>query len=156
MLLLWLVLSGNPQAPVERSPAPAAFEAAYEAEDVPLYTPEDAWRLAHAPESHMIDATTCERVEGAFLPDASGQRLIVSGGHTALFREGRRGTPFLRVRTRQDGVYVARFPARPGERIEARGYILEPRTRRFIYGEPTYAVCRPSRVEVGEVVPATP
>gem|GEM_PF-2433268 len=101
----------------------------------------------------MIDATTCERVEGVFRTDATGQKQVVAGGRSALFRKDRPGTPFMRVEAREDGVYVARFPARPNEVIEARAFVVDPRTRRFIYGDPVHSVCREPKVQVGELTP---
>ena len=54
---------------------------------------------------------------------------------SALFRADDRREPFLRVVTREDGVYVARFPAKPGEVIYGRGYIVDSRTGKEIYGD---------------------
>jgi len=123
-------------------------------EHAPLYSPQDAWQLAHAPQSWMVDETTCERVEGAYHVAPDGSRQVLAGQHGALFREGSR-RPFMRVVTREDGVYVARFAAQPNEVIVARAYFVDPRTKRYAYGAPTESVCRAGEVSVSELVPVS-
>lgn len=124
---------------------------AQEEEMVPLYPPEQAVQLARSPIAYMVDSTTCERVEGHRLADGS---LAGEGRKGALFRQGKPGQPFMLVTTRIDGVYVARFPANPGEVILSRAYIIDPRTQRVIYGRPTKAKCVAGKAEVGALVPA--
>ncbi|MBO9718254.1 MAG: hypothetical protein J7507_16000, partial [Pseudoxanthomonas sp.] len=79
-----------------------------------------------------------------------GQRQVVRGGRSALFRKDNPRAPFMRVETREDGVFVARFPATPGEVIVGRVYSVDPRTRRFVYGAPMETTCRQDSVSVGE------
>lgn len=135
----------------ETSPAPLALSY----EEIPLYSPEDAWRLAHAPESRMVDATTCERIEGVFRVDRQGRRQVVAGAKSALFRKANQRIPFMRTEARDDGVYVARFTAKANEVIVARAYIVDPRSRRRIYGEPIELECRAGDVLVSDLMPVT-
>ena len=116
---------------------------------LPLYSPREALRLARKPVSRMVDDVTCERIAGM---SYQNKHLIVDA-HAALFRADNRREPFLRVITREDGVYVARFPARSGEVIYGRGYILDSRTGKEIYGDEARSVCLPGNVSVGDVSP---
>ena len=116
---------------------------------VPLYSPREALRLARKPVSRMVDDVTCERIAGMSYQD----KHLVANAHAALFRADDRREPFLRVVTREDGVYVARFPARPGEVIYGRAYILDPKTGKEIYGDETRAVCQPGSVSIGTLSP---
>lgn len=116
---------------------------------VPLYSPREALRLAKKPISRMADEVTCERIAGMSYQD----KYLVANAHAALFRADDRREPFLRVVTREDGVYVARFPAKPGEVIYGRGYIVDSRTGKEIYGDEWRSVCLPGNVSVGEFSP---
>lgn len=149
VLALFGMLGSNAMALAEPPPAPSPSVE----EEVPLYSAEDAWRLAHAPESRMVDATTCERVEGVWRMDAQGNRQVVANSQVALFRKQNRRQPFMRVETRSDGVFVARFPAQPNEVIYAKTYRLDPQTKRYVYslGPPLETVCRAGKVSTGEL-----
>ena len=65
-----------------------------------------------------------------------------------MFRFGRSGAPFLRVMTRENGVYVVRFSAKPSEIIRSRSSRLGPHARKFVYEEPPELVCVPGEVRV--------
>ena len=121
-------------------------------ESVPLYSPEEALQLAAKPAAYMVDDTTCERVEGQ---KGLNGGVAGAGATAALFRLDKPNKPFMRMRTRDDGVYVARFSANPNEVILSRAYTVDPRTKRFVYGEPTVAVCVAGKAEVGDLVPAS-
>ena len=123
---------------------------AQEGDAVPIYTEEQALKLSYEPVAYMVDDATCERVEGQ---RKAGGRLVGEGATSALFRNDKSGRPFLRVKTRADGVYVARFAASPGEVILSRAYIVDPRTKRFVYGKPTTAACVSSKAEIGVLMP---
>ena len=133
-LLLW----------VASSPVIASDDA------VSLYPKEQALRLATQPVAYMVDEMTCERVEGHRLVDGT---LAGAGARSALYRLDDRQKPFMRVRTREDGVYVARFPAEPNEVTLSRAYVVDPRTRQFVYGEPTAAQCIAVKARVGDLMP---
>lgn len=113
---------------------------------VPFYPEEEAYRLARAPRVQMLDEETCEWIQGQRLADGT---LAGPQRKAALFRGGESQEPFLRVRTREDGVHVSRFPARVGEVIVARTYVIDPRTRRYVYGKPTTRTCALREAEVG-------
>lgn len=117
---------------------------------LPLYSPEEAQRLSSEPRSHMVEDMTCERIEGIRNADKT---LRGAGGTSALFRQSSPKKPFMRVTSREDSVFIARFPAHSGEVIVSRAYIVDPRTRRFIYGEPTVSVCAEGKAVVGDVEP---
>ena len=116
---------------------------------VPLYSPREALRLAKKPISRMADEVTCERIAGMSYQD----KYLVANAHAALFRADDRREPFLRVVTREDGVYVARLPAKPGVVIYGRGYVVDSRTGKEIYGDEWRSVCLPGNVSVGEFSP---
>ena len=116
---------------------------------VALYSPREALRLARKPVSRMVDDVTCERIEGTTYQN----KHPVAGAHGALFRANRRGVSFMRVVTREDGVYVAHFPAKPGEIIYSRAYMLDSRTGKEIYGDETKSACLPGNISVGEPSP---
>ena len=97
----------------------------------------------------MVDGVTCERIAGMSYQN----KYLVADARAALFRADSRQHPFLRVTTRKDGVYVARFPAKPGEVIYGRGYVLDPRTGKEIYGDEARSTCLPGSVSVGELSP---
>ena len=137
---------------VMSAPLPPVIDS-IQAEEVPLFSPEEAWQLAHEPRSRMIDDTTCERVEGVYLQGSEGSRTVVADSVSALFRSRHRGTPFLRVRTRKDGVLVVQFPATPNEIITSRSYRFDERTKRHVYGRPFDSVCQASEVKVGGPTP---
>ncbi|WP_028917460.1 hypothetical protein [Pseudoxanthomonas sp. J35] len=125
---------------------PAQVPAQEDVDAPPFYPAEDARRLAYEPIAYMVDDETCERVEGHLLADGS---LAGEGKKGALFRLDSPQRPFMRVATRADGVYVARFPASPGEVTLARAYVVDRRSRRYIYGKATVAKCVEGRAEVG-------
>lgn len=157
MLLLAILVAeslliGVPADNALAAPLPPVIDSV-SAEEVPLFSPEEAWQLAHEPQSRMIDDVTCERISGVYFPDSEEPRKVLAGWPIGLFRSRRLGTPFLRVRTREDGVYVVRFPARPNEVITGRSYRLDPRTKRFVHGEPYDSVCLSGDVKVGELSP---
>lgn len=126
--------------------APAALAAD---SSVPLYSPKEALRLAKKPISRMVDDVTCERIAGMSYEN----KHLVAHANAALFRSDNRRIPFLRVMTRKDGVYIARFSARPGEVIYGRGYILDSRTGKEIYGDEARSTCLPGSVSVGDLSP---
>ena len=126
----------------------AGYLRADEAE-VPLFSKEEALKLVSEPISRMVDETTCERIEATGYAD----RLMEAGTKSALFRMNKPSAPFMRVATREDGVFVARFPAYPNEVIVARSYIVDRRSGRYAYGQPLEATCVSGKVEVGDVLP---
>ena len=153
-------MSGNARIPIAKktdlrtATAIATFLAASfalaEEQTVPLYPPKEALQLSEEPRAYMVDDTTCEWVQGQRLADGS---LAGEGRDAALFRQGELSRPFLRVKTRADGVHISRFPARPGELISARAYIIDPSTRRYIYGDVTEAACTAGEAKVGDLMP---
>lgn len=150
--VLGSLVIGAPAPHAVAAPLPPVIDSV-SSEEVPLFSPEEAWQLAHEPRSRMIDDVTCERISGVYYPDSEEPRKVLAGWPIGLFRSRRLGTPFLRVRTREDGVYVVRFPARPNEVITGRSYRLDPRTKRFVHGEPYDSVCLAGDVKVGEISP---
>lgn len=142
------LLIGAPADQAIAAPLPPVIDS-ISAEEVPLFSPEEAWRLAHEPRSRMIDAVTCERIEGVYLRSTEGPRKVIADSVSALFRSRYRGMPFLRVRTREDGVHVVRFPATPNEIITLRSYRFDERTKRHVYGRPFDSVCQAEEVKVG-------
>jgi len=143
------ILVGGYAESVHSAPPPPVMDS-ISTDEVPPFSPGEAWQLAHEPLSRMIDDVTCERIEGTYLVGSEASPAVISGSTSALFRADRKGTPFLRVRTREDGVYVVRFPARPNEVITSRSYRLDPYTKRFVYGEPSELICLAGEVRVGE------
>lgn len=119
-------------------------------QSVPLFTQEEARQLRYQPMSRMVDESNCERISAIWRADGAGPAV---GAQSALFRKDEPRKPFLRVKTREDGVYVAVFPAKPNEVIVGRAYIVDPRTRKFIYGEPKESVCVAGHAVVGELKP---
>lgn len=143
---------GVPAYQAMATPLPPVIDSV-SAEEVPLFSPEEAWQLAHEPRSRMIDDVTCERMEGVYLKSNEGPRKVVAGSVSALFRSRDHGTPFLRVRTREDGVHVTRFPATTNEVITSRSYRFDERTKRHVYGRPFDSVCQAGEVKVGGPTP---
>lgn len=114
-----------------------------------LYSVEQALELAATPLSRMLDEGTCERIEGTRRRGVGGEWVPVPFSASVLYRKGSR-EPFMRVSTREDGVYVARFPAIPGEIVYARAYLVDPATGQEHFGKPKAGVCAPAgRVDVG-------
>ncbi len=157
----WLsVLNGNARIPIAKKidlrnvVAIAALLAASfafaEEQAVPLYPPKEALKLSEEPRAYMVDETTCEWVQGQRLADGS---LAGEGHDAALFRHGQLNRPFLKAKTRADGVHVSRFLARAGEVILARAYIVDPRTKRYVYGDVTQAACVAGKAMVGDPRP---
>ena len=116
-----------------------------------FYSPEEAWELAHRPVARMVDETTCERIEGSYrLGRPASDRAVLAGSHMALFRRGAI-KPFMYVQTRHDGVYVARFPAKPMEVIDGRSMEVDEENKRIYYGHRTWrTVCQAGNVEIGD------
>ena len=157
MLLLAISVVGSlfigaPAYQAMAAPLPPVIDSV-SAEEVPLFSPEEAWQLAHEPRSRMIDEVTCERFEGVYLRSNDGPRKVIAGSVSALFRSRHRGSPFLRVRTREDGVHVTRFPATTNEVITSRSYRFDERTKRHVYGRPFDSVCQAGEVNVGGLTP---
>ena len=128
----------------------AASFALAEEQSVPLYLPKEALQLSEKPRAYMVDDTTCEWVQGQRLADGS---LAGEGRGAALFRQGQMNHPFLKAKTRADGVHVSRFPARPGEVILGRAYVVDPHTRRYVYGDVTATACVAGKALVGDPRP---
>ena len=151
---LFSVLSGNAsfvkkndlRAAIAIAAWLAASFALAEDQAVPLYPPKEALQLSEEPRAYMVDDATCEWVQGQKLADGG---LAGEGRKAALFRYGQLNRPFLRAETRADGVHVSRFPARAGEVIFARAYIIDPSTRRYVYGDVTQATCLAGKAMVG-------
>ena len=100
----------------------------------PLYSPEEAWELARRLVARMVDETTCERIEGSYrLGRPASDKAVLAGSQMALFRRGAK-KPLMYVQTRQDGVYVARFPAKPMEVIDGRSMEVDEENKRIYYG----------------------
>ena len=112
---------------------------------VPLFSQAEVAALGGA-SARMIDDSTCELVS----PVTYGKGQVVAGATVALYRAGKR-KPFMHVATREDGVYVARFPARVDEAVYARAYRSDMRTGVVILGSAAKSVCVPVTVSVGEV-----
>lgn len=154
------VLSGSERTPIEKKTdlrTAAAIAGLFlaslalaEEQSVPFYPPEEAMDLSYRPRAYMVDETTCEWVQGQRLADGS---LAGGGRKAALFRRDRLGRPFLKTETRADGVHVSRFHAYPGEVIIGRAYLIDPHTRRFVYGDVVEAACMAVRAKVGVPTP---
>lgn len=120
---------------------------------VALFSPQEAMQLARKPLSRMLDETTCERIEGVMWSRGNGRSMLRPGGMVLLYRAGRR-TPFMEVASREDGVFVARFPAKPGEVIYSQVVAVDPETGQRQYGRKDFrSVCMNTAVQVGDVVP---
>lgn len=113
---------------------------------VPLLSPEEVAALDGSI-ARMIDDSTCELVS----PVTYGKGQVVAGANVALYRAGKR-KPFMRAVTREDGVYVARFPASPGEAVYARAYRVDRLTGNVTFGNAAKSVCIPATVSVREVI----
>jgi len=112
---------------------------------VPLLSPEEVAALGGA-SARMIDDSTCEVVS----PVTYGKGQVVAGADVALYRAGKR-KPFMHAITREDGIYVARFAAKPNEVVYGRAYRVEPRTGTVSFGNATRMVCALATVSVGKV-----
>jgi len=110
-----------------------------------LLSPQEVAALGGA-SARMINDSTCEVVS----PVTYGKGQVVAGANVALYRAGKR-KPFMDAVTRDDGVYVARFSAKPNEIVYGRAYRVEPRTGAVSFGNAARMVCAPTRVSVGEV-----
>lgn len=51
----------------------------------------------------------------------------------------------MKAAIREDGVYVERFTARPGERVLSRAFVRDPRSGKTIYGRTTVVSARTMR-----------
>lgn len=143
MLWLALLLAALPQAHAQEAD-----------EDAPApYSPTEAMQFHLSPKAWMVDATTCERVSGVVRPDG---RLTGAGSGVLLYRQDNPGRPFMKATTREDGVYVARFAARPGERVLSRAFVRDPRSGKTVYGRTTVVECSDNAVAVGDVSQVTP
>jgi hypothetical protein len=111
---------------------------------VPLFSPTEVAALGGA-STRMVGDSTCEMVS----PVTRGKGHVVAGAHVALYRAGKR-KPFMHAVTREDGVYVALFPAKPNEVVYVRAFREDPRTGRVILGSAARSVCVPATVSVGE------
>lgn len=118
-------------------------------DEMPALSVPEALALHQAPKAWMVDEVTCERVSA--VTDAGG-RLVGEGGGVALYRQEQPDKPFMRVTTRRDSAYVARFPASPGEVIISRAYVRHPRTNQTVFGKQTEVVCTDNQVAIGELV----
>lgn len=114
---------------------------------VPLYTPEEIAAF-NGPMARMIDEATCEVVS----PVMYQKKYVVADAGVVLYRSRSR-RPFMQAVTREDGVFVARFTAKPGETIYVRAYRGLPKKGGVILGNAARAVCVPGTVSVGEVSP---
>ena len=70
---------------------------------------------------------------------------------TQNLRKRSQRTPFMRIETRSNGVFVAWFPARRNEVIYARFYDIDSRTKRYVYGESSESICRRGSTSVGDL-----
>lgn len=134
-LCLFALIAGRQQVLAEEPP-------------VPLYSPEEALRLSYEPISRMVDDTTCERIEGVRLKN---KNLYGAGGLTALYRMNSPKKPFRVTVTREDSVFVVRFPAKPNEVIVAKSISVAPGSNKVWYGKPTYSTCMVGTVQVGDL-----
>lgn len=112
---------------------------------VPLLSPEEVAVLGGA-SARMINDSTCEMVS----PVTYGKGQVVAGANVALYRAGKR-KPFMHAVTREDGVYVARFLARPGEAVYARAYRVDPSSGNVIAGRAVRSECVATKVTVGDI-----
>ncbi|WP_313929626.1 hypothetical protein [Pseudoxanthomonas sp.] len=112
---------------------------------VPLLSRSEVAVLGGA-SARMIDDSTCEVVS----PVTYGKGQVVAGANVALYRAGKR-KPFMHAVTREDGVYVARFSAKPNEIVYGRAYRVEPQTGAVSFGNAARMVCALATVSVGEV-----
>lgn len=116
--------------------------------DVP--PPGSAFILPHAPQARMIDGTTtCELIAGL---RARNGDVLAGGVH--LFRWGQH-EPFMHVATREDGLLVAHFEARPNETVIGAAYHWHPRSRRAMWMPRQRTTCRAGRVQAGALEPTT-
>jgi len=117
---------------------------------VALFSAREAVQLAREPQSRMLDETTCERIEGVMWSRGNDRSMLRPGGIVLLYRAGRR-TPFMEVASREDGVFVARFPAKPGEVIYSQVAAVDPDTGQRQYGRKDFrSVCMNTVVQVGD------
>lgn len=95
--------------------------------------------LDHRPQARMISDTTCELIAAAFKPD--GSLMLKGEGYVQLYRWGTR-EPIDTIEPREDGLVVAFFEARPGERVLGRSAIPHPRRRgNWILGNSIPSTC---------------
>lgn len=138
--------------------ATAATETTETTEVVSVYPPGadvpplgSAFVLPHAPQARMIDGSSlCELIAGV-LP--RGHRESGVAGGLYLYRWGAQ-EPFLHVATREDGLLIAHFEARPNERVLGRAYYRHPRNGQWIWTLRVPTTCRAGRVRAGELEPA--
>lgn len=120
---------------------------------VPLFSPEEALVLSRKPISRMVDGSTCERIEGVHYRSDDGRLRPRPYASASLFRKGSRREPFMRVMAREDGVFVVRFPASPGDVIYARAYRIDSESGQVHFGNATKSVCVAYKVDVGTPLP---
>lgn len=112
--------------------------------DVPA--PGSAFVLPRAPQARIIDgSSTCELIAGIRGRDGE---LMQGGVH--LYRWGET-KPFLHVTTREDGLIVTHFPARPNERVLGGAYHRDPRNGRWVRVPRVMTRCRSGNVSAGEL-----
>lgn len=120
--------------------------------EVPLFSKEDAMKIVRVPMVHMLDDSTCEWIEGALWFDAEKRAVLTSGVPMALFRKNEPKEPIFKGVSREDAVFVARFPAKAGDIFYSTGYMISPRNGKGVSTtRPIYGVCANVRVQVGDV-----
>ncbi|MFZ7095369.1 hypothetical protein ACOPJQ_02910 [Luteimonas dalianensis] len=113
--------------------------------DVP--PPGYAHVLPMRPQARMLaDGETCELIAGILTSDGE----LLQGG-VALYRDSKRGRhPFMRVTTREDGLIVAHFKAKPNDVVVGRPYWWDMRDMSNRQGPRVSTLCRSGSVSLGE------
>jgi len=137
-LAVCLGLAGTTaQAQQRGTPPPGA--------DVPQ--PGTAHVLPMRPQARMLDdGETCELIAGILTSDGE----LLQGG-VALYRDTKRNRrPFMRVSTREDGLIVAHFKAKPNDVVVGRPYWFDTRDMSNRHGPRVSTPCRSGAVSLGQ------
>lgn len=119
---------------------------------VPTVSRNDALKIVKTPLVHMLDGSTCEWIEGTTWFDARKREVLTSGVPVYLFRSTARDVPFLKGVSRGDAVFVARFPAKPGEVIYSEIYVIDKKSgKELLVSRPIRGICNDTKVQVGDV-----
>lgn len=102
--------------------------------------------LPMRPQARMLeDGETCELIAGILTVDGE----LLQGG-VALYRDRKRRRPFMRVSTREDGLIVAHFKAKPNDMVVGRPYWFDARDMSNRHGPAVSTTCLSGAVSLGE------
>lgn len=109
--------------------------------------PGTAHVLPMRPQARMLDdGETCELIAGILTSDGE----LLQGG-VALYRDSKRNRrPFMRVSTREDGLIVAHFKAKPNDVVVGRPYWWDARDMSNRHGPRISTTCLSGAVSLGE------